>query len=362
MRILHVITSPRAEGTVRLVLDWLQDLPGTEQHVLALSPNPAELTAELKQSAASYTETAGLPAGPVKFPWLVWTARREARRVRPDVVICWPTGFAGFVLLGCRFAGVRGLIAHSGNPPTPTAKGFLHGLVTASLIWLVRGKVICCSEYVARRFREEAWFPKSILRAVWNCAQVERFRERVVRARVARTSPQPVVVMVATLEAHKDHATLLRAWARVQQHRPDAQLWLAGEGSLRASLESLASNLGITGSVRFLGSRKDIPEVLAQADLFVFSTTVREGLGTVLVEALAADLPILASDVPACRELLQDGRWGTLVSPADEVALADGILARLSGPPPSDLRERSVFLQRFSVATMAESYLAARSP
>jgi glycosyltransferase involved in cell wall biosynthesis len=72
----------------------------------------------------------------------------------------------------------------------------------------------------------------------------------------------------------------------------------------------------------FLGRRDDIPELLGQADLFALSTTIAEGFGIVLAEALAAGLPVLASDVPACREVLDDGRAGLLLPPADPAAWA----------------------------------------
>ena len=74
--------------------------------------------------------------------------------------------------------------------------------------------------------------------------------------------------------------------------------------------------------MEFLGSRRDVPALLGQSDVFVFSTTKEEGLGTVLIEALAAGLPVVASDVPACREALEGGKWGALV-PAADAAGAD---------------------------------------
>ena len=68
-------------------------------------------------------------------------------------------------------------------------------------------------------------------------------------------------------------------------------------------------------SIKFLGSRKDVLEILTNTEIFAFSTTNKEGFGIVLIEALSVGLPILASDVPACREVLIDGAGGILVSP-----------------------------------------------
>ena len=71
--------------------------------------------------------------------------------------------------------------------------------------------------------------------------------------------------------------------------------------------------------------RRDVPELVGQLDLFVFATTPDEGLGIALIEAMAAGVPVVASDVGACREVLDDGALGLLVPPRDPVALADAI-------------------------------------
>lgn len=121
--------------------------------------------------------------------------------------------------------------------------------------------------------------------------------------------------MVARLDPIKDQATLLRAFAAARA--PGWQLQLVGEGPDRARLEALASGLGLDPAQVFLGRRSDIPELLGQSDLFAFSTTPSEGFGIVLIEAMAAGLPIIASDVPACREVLVDGAAGELLPPVD---------------------------------------------
>jgi glycosyltransferase involved in cell wall biosynthesis len=71
--------------------------------------------------------------------------------------------------------------------------------------------------------------------------------------------------------------------------------------------------LGIAGSVKFLGPRNDVPELLGQLDLFAFCTTRAEGFGIAVIEAMSAGVPVVASDVAACREVLSDGRDGVLV-------------------------------------------------
>ena len=131
--------------------------------------------------------------------------------------------------------------------------------------------------------------------------------------------------MVARLDHIKDQRTLLRAFAAARH--AGWQLQLVGEGPDRPLLEALARELGLDPAKVFLGRRSDIPELLGQADLFAFSTTPAEGFGIVLIEAMAAGLPIIASDVPACREVLRDGAAGELIPPG----VVDAWLERLQG-------------------------------
>ena len=165
--------------------------------------------------------------------------------------------------------------------------------------------------------------------------------------------------MVATLEDHKDHATLLRAVPRIVAGRPGFRLSLVGGGSLRGELERLAAELNLGDAVRFEGTCTDVPERLGAADLFVLSTTPREGLGSVLLEALAAGLPVVATDVPACRETLAGGRWGDLVPPGDPAALATAILTRLNAPAdPAARAAGAAYAAGFTPERMLDAYFA----
>jgi glycosyltransferase involved in cell wall biosynthesis len=358
MKILHVLRSPRAEGTVKLALDWLaQSSP--EQEVLVLNPKPAEMTDELKRRASWFTQGDKLPAGWIKFPWMLVKVWRVCRQRRPDMVICWTNGFSPWVLTGARLAGVSKLITHAGNPPNWTTEGKFHTMISTFFAWATGSRMVCCSHYVAGEFARSPGAFASVLRVVYNCSPVALIRETAVEARIKRTDHRPRLIMVATLESHKDHATLLKAMPAVIRAVPDVQLWLAGEGSLRQPLESLSASLDLTDAVTFLGSRRDVPALLGQSDVFVFSTTREEGLGTVLIEALAAGLPVVASDVPACHETLAGGRWGALIPPANPEALAAALIAQLQASTTGETNERSDYLQQFSPSSMIAAYMAA---
>lgn len=342
------------------MLDWLST-GACQQEVFAIEASPADLTERLRSSAHWYGEADdGLLKGWREFPRITARIRQVCEERRPDLVICWPTGLSAWMTLGARLAGVKQVLVHSGNPPT---RGFKADWITRYVFWplaLMQAKVICCSEYVRNEYLVIPAIPKRMLHAVHNCSRVKVIQERVrlAQAQLAERKRYQAV-MVATLENHKDHETLLMALPRVLKVLPDFRIDLVGDGSLRRHLESRVQQLGLNDVVTFLGTRLDVPEILAQAELFVFSTTPQEGLGSVLLEALAAGLPIVASDVPACREILGQGKWGVLVPPADPEKLAYGIIQRWSAPMWSEdwQTQCDEYLDGFSPHRMLERYL-----
>lgn len=120
------------------------------------------------------------------------------------------------------------------------------------------------------------------------------------------------VLMIARLDKIKDQETLIKAYSKLKNK---CNLFLVGDGQKRKRLEQLSIELDLDPKKIFLGSRLDIPKLLSLADIFAFSTTEDEGFGIVLIEAMAAGLPIIATDVSACREVLDDGNAGILVPP-----------------------------------------------
>lgn len=169
----------------------------------------------------------------------------------------------------------------------------------------------------------------------------------------AWTSGGPQLVTVGTLKAVKDHATLLRALVRVRQAH-DARLLILGEGSERPGLEALVVELGLAGAVQMPGFRPDPHGYVAHADAFVLSS-LNEGFGNVLVEAMACGTPVVSTDCPTGPgEILEGGRYGALTTVGDANALAAAILGTLAAPPdPALLRQRS---QDFSTARAVSEY------
>ena len=139
------------------------------------------------------------------------------------------------------------------------------------------------------------------------------------------------VICVARFHPVKDHAMLLRAFARIAAAVPNVELLLAGDGPLRDSLAAQAAAAGIERQVRFLGVRDDVPDLLCASDVFAL-TSISEAASITLLEAMACRLPVVVTAVGGNPEIVEHDRHGYLVPRGDDAAAADAIQRLLSDP------------------------------
>jgi glycosyltransferase involved in cell wall biosynthesis len=155
-----------------------------------------------------------------------------------------------------------------------------------------------------------------------------------VPRRPSRDTTPVTLLSVGRLRAPKDFLTLVRAMAALEPG--SAGLRIAGDGPERAALADEVARLGLESTVELLGTRTDVAELLAGADVFVLSSD-SEGLPMSVLEAMAAGLPVVASAVGGVPEAVRDGETGTLVPPGDSAALAHALRRLVSDPA---LRDR----------------------
>jgi len=155
---------------------------------------------------------------------------------------------------------------------------------------------------------------------------------REARARLDLNLSTPVVGNVANLSPKKDHQGLLAAMDEVRRHVPDVVLLLIGSGPLERQLQSEVASRGQAESVRFLGSRDDVAELLPAFDIFVLSSRF-EGLPISLLEAMAAEVACVATAVGGIPEVINDGVNGRVVSPGEPSALGGAITELLMDVP-----------------------------
>lgn len=323
-RLMHVVCSLGTGGTemmcLRLVRHWHYRF---DQTVVALKPGRKTLEGEFRSVPGLTLNILPGSRDHVEF----WKQLRAIiRKSAPDALLIHVFGTPHLITASAgRMAGVRAMAVWAGNPPPPDmeARRRWRGVLLASR--LLRVPVMSCSHAVDRELRHLGVGMPPGSAPIPNGIDTNEIARHAQRARQARSDRPPVIGMAARLESIKDHGTLLRAFSILRDENSDAELWLAGDGPLRASLEDQAMRLGIALPTRFLGDRSDVPHLLGQLDVCAFSTTREEGFGIALIEAMAAGIPIAASNVPACREVLANGDAGVLVPPENPKALARAI-------------------------------------
>ncbi|HTM76039.1 MAG TPA: glycosyltransferase [Devosia sp.] len=171
----------------------------------------------------------------------------------------------------------------------------------------------------------------------------------------ARAAGIPVIITAGRLAAVKDHRTLIQAFALLRRTMP-AKLVILGDGPLRAELTALVTEHGLGEDVQLPGFVADIRPTLTASDLFVLTST-SEGFGNVIVEAMAAGVPVVSTDCPhGPREILGNGSLGELTPIGDAVAIAAAMTRMLANPtPPSRLTARAA---DFSITRIGDQYEA----
>lgn len=165
--------------------------------------------------------------------------------------------------------------------------------------------------------------------------------ERSIRQRWAISRDARLVGIVGRLVPVKNHELFLRAARRVKSHLPQARFLVVGDGDLRTGLERMAEQLGLGDAVVFTGWVHRLAPLYRALDLTVI-TSRNEGTPVSLIEALAAECPVVATDVGGVRDLLRDGAWGRLVASGDEAGLAHAMVELLSQPPNMETVSREV--------------------
>ena len=261
-------------------------------------------------------------------PGVVWAVARELRALRPTAVLVYSFGVPHLLATAAaRLAGVPTVCTHAGNPAPGSPDSRRKWRIVLALSRVFGVPVQACSAAVERSLRALGRLPRGS-GAIANGCDVADIARRAGRARALRRRDGRLVIgMVARLDPIKDQATLIRAFAEVAKEHPQAELWLIGDGPRAGELRALAIAAGVAERVVFWGQRSDVPELLGQIDVFAFSTTEDEGFGIALIEAMAAGLPVVASDVPACREVLADGAAGILVPAGRSEPLAAALRA-----------------------------------
>ena len=257
---------------------------------------------------------------------LVSTARAFFlfRRHRPDLILLNDQRECRLVAPAAAAAGVRARVQRKGWP-------FLKGSWRDRLIYRhAVTHLLAVSEEVARVFRARSGLPLEKIRVLVNGVDTKKFGggDRAgMRERLGATEGAPLFGSAGRLASQKNFSLLVEALGRVNTGRP--RLAIAGEGEERGALAERARTYGV--ELMMPGQVDDMPSFYAALDGFVFPSR-QEGRSNAVAEAMAAGLPVVASDIPGNRELIEPGRTGLLFPAGDAGALAAEIKGLLADP------------------------------
>lgn len=217
-------------------------------------------------------------------------------------------------------------------------------------------RIICVSDVSTETFRSVALRPDQVVTILNGVSEpAPRLRREAVRTRLG-VGAAPVVLMVARFSEQKGHAVLLDAWPTVLDRTPGAVLLLVGDGHLLMSVARQVGQRGCAASIRLLGQRHDVADLMGAADVLVLPSAF-EGLPLVVLEAMASGLPVVASDAPGNAEAVDHGTTGWLTPVGDPVALADTLSEALNDPvlrAAAARASRRRFAERFHARRMIE--------
>jgi len=293
----------------------------------------------------------------------LWRSAQFYRRQQPDAVFSGPE-FANLVTaLALNLALSPAKFFPSFHAAASIPSNDFGSKIAGHLAMLVAGratKLIAVSSGIARDLLDRG-VPKAKIAVIHNPLP-PGIHEGATRtypwqAQVEAMGQGPVIVTAGRLTPVKDHRTLLAAFARLRAIRP-ARLVIFGDGPLKAELQAEAVRLGVAGSTLFPGYVNDPAAVYAVADLFALSS-VSEGFGNVLIEAMAAGVPVVSTDAAhGPREILLDGALGPLVPVGDAAALATAMAQTLDAPTAMEaLKARAADFEIDVIADRYESLL-----
>lgn len=250
-------------------------------------------------------------------------AGRLLRRERVAVLDCMlgvTTLFGPFV---GRLAGVPVVFNNQRNL-SYWMRGRYRNAVYGFVIRRLVDRVLVNSEAARTELRERFSVPDDRIVAVGTGIDIGRIDSAAPNDALVESlglSGRPIVGIVAKLSPIKGHRYLLEAMRLLRESRPEAALMIVGDGPLRTRLEQQTTELGLADDVRFVGSRDDVASLLKVMSVFVLSST-SEGSPNAVLEAMAAGLPVVATDVGGLPEMVSSGRTGVLVPPREPIALA----------------------------------------
>ena len=327
VRIVHTESSMVMGGQERRVLAESLGMRDRGHAVWIATPPGGAL--------ATRATAAGLDVIPLSFrrsllPIGARSLARVVQRLKPDVVNSHSSADSWSAALAYGLGPRQGALVRSRHISARVAPGTLHRFLYGQA-----DHVITTGESVRADLAASGLVPSDRSTSIPTGVDLERFQpfpgsRPEARRLLGAEEGAPIIGVVAYLRRDKGHAVLLRAIPRILASHPGCSLVIVGDGPERRNLEALAAELGVETSVRFAGLREDVPIVLSAFDIFCQPSVRNEGVPQSVLQAGAAELPVVGTAVGGIPEAVVHGETGLVVPPDDPEALAGALSALLA--------------------------------
>lgn len=227
---------------------------------------------------------------------------------------------------------------------------------------MLTSKIACVSQTAQKSLVNLGRINSSKIEIIINGIDCNELSPSPNRQVLAKLIPEPekdkIIGIVGRLSPEKDHKTLLKAFAIIQNKLTNVKLIIVGDGNTKQDLEKTVKEMQLDKKVFFLGARTDVRLLLNSFDLFVLSS-ITEGVSLALLEAMACGLPVVATNVGGNSEIVQDGESGIIVPAQNHRKLSDAILEILSSKQVAAKMGqvgRKRVLEKFSMTSMLKNY------
>ena len=368
LQVVHIITGLSRGGAENVLYRLIQAQPNPSQHSVVSLMDEGIFGDRLKELGVE-VRCLGLRRGRVPSPLVIWRLLRWLRQLRPDLVQTWMYHADLLGGLSARLAGVPvfwGLRNGNLDPEQSRHLTLRVARLNACLSRWLPTRIVSCSVRAVEIHRALGYADKFVV--IPNGLDLARFtpvdvaRRGTVRHVLGLPEGLKVIGHLGRPDPQKDHATLLKVFARVAAQRKDVCLLLAGLDLEHGSpyLDGLLARTktsGLVNRIMALGQRDDVPDLMAVMDVFFLSST-GEAFPNVVVEAMACGTPCVVTDVGDSAEIVGDAGW--TASPGDVGALADALLEALGEQAETHALRRQCARRRieenFSIERMVKAY------
>jgi glycosyltransferase involved in cell wall biosynthesis len=321
---MFVITSMPVGGAETLLVNLMRRMdPDVVQPEVICLKEPGPLGVEIADEFPVHSDLIGGKYDIAVLPRLA----RLMRKRNADAVITVGAGDKMFWgRLAAKMAGVPVIASALHSTGWPDGVGRLNRLLTH-----ITDAFIGVAESHGEFLRTFEKFPPNKVHVIRNGIDCDRFHPSAesrtspdVREELGVPADTPLIGIVAALRSEKNHSMLVHAAAKLREQHPNLHTLIIGEGPERATIEPLVEKLGLADRVHLLGNRSDTPRLLAAMDVFTLCS-LNEASPVSILEALACETPVVATDVGSISETVLPGRTGELVPSEDLNSFAAAI-------------------------------------